>query len=321
MMLIREDFPLSELVYYKIGGKARFVLEVSNVAEVKEALDFCRQKDINDILILGLGSNVILPDSPFLGAVIFLSGDGTSFERKGTKIKAFAGETMDSLIKESISESLVGLEWAGGLPSSVGGAVRGNAGAFGAETKDTFFEAEVIDITDPELKIKTYSHTEAHFGYRDSFFKHHPNLLIVSATFQLKEGSVAEVQEAEEVYRKNIDYRQTHHPMEYPSCGSVFKNITHKEEEEKIFKVWPEVRELSEQKWYGKVSMGYLINRLGFSQKQVGGAMVSSKHTNYIVNIDHAKGEDVKTLIKEIQDKFAETFGFRPEPEVVIIND
>ncbi|CAN5115432.1 UDP-N-acetylmuramate dehydrogenase [soil metagenome] len=318
-MLIRENYPLSELVYYRIGGLARFVLEVSSPDEVKEALTFCKQKDISDILVLGLGSNVILPDTDFLGCAIFLSGDGSSFKRDGEKIKAFAGESMDSLIKESLSESLVGLEWAGGLPSSVGGAVRGNAGAFGSETKDTFLSAEIIDVKDPELGVKSFSRDEAGFSYRDSYFKHHPNLVIVTATFQLKEGAIEEVKKAEEVYKQNSDYRQTHHPMDYPSCGSVFKNITKKVEEDKIFAAWPDVKELSEKKWYGKVSMGYLINRLGFSEKKIGGAMVSSKHTNYIVNINHAKGEDVKAIIKEIQTKFEATFGFRPEPEVMIV--
>lgn len=320
-MRILEDFPLSDLVYYRIGGKAKLVIEVSSVDEVKQALQYCRNKAIDHILVLGLGSNVILPDTFYDGAVIFLIGEGISFEKKGNTMKAFAGETMDSLIKECLEAGLVGLEWAGGLPSSVGGAVRGNAGAFGSETKDTFLEADIVDTTDPSLAIKTLSKSDADFSYRDSFFKQHPQLVIVSATFALKEGSVEEVEKAEEVYRKNNEYRQTHHPMEYPSCGSVFKNINKREQIDKIFSVWPDVKELSEKKWYGKVSMGYLINRLGFSGKQIGGAIVSTKHTNYISNIAHAKGTDVKALISEIQEKFYATFGFRPEPEVIIISD
>ena len=107
--------------------------------------------------------------------------------------------------------------------------------------------------------------------------------------------------------------------MEYPSCGSVFKNIVKREEVDKILSVWPDVRELSEGKWHNKISMGYVINRLGFKGKQVGGAQVSTKHTNYIVNVNQAKADDVKRLIYEIQGKFEETFGFTPEPEVMLV--
>ena len=107
--------------------------------------------------------------------------------------------------------------------------------------------------------------------------------------------------------------------MGYPSCGSVFKNITEKEKVEKVLAMWPDIREMSDNKWHHKISMGYAIGRLGFSGKKIGGAMVSPEHTNYIVNIDQAKASDIKTLISEIQSKFQNTFGFTPEPEVVIL--
>jgi UDP-N-acetylmuramate dehydrogenase len=318
-MRILEDFPLSDIVYYRIGGKAKKVFEVSSVDEVRDALKICHKEHITDLLVIGIGSNIVIPDEGFCGAVIKMIGAGESFEISGKKIKAFAGETLDSLIKESLSSSLIGLEWAGGLPSSLGGAVRGNAGAFGHEAKDTFFELEAIDSTDPNLTVKVYSKPESNFSYRDSFFKNHPNLLIVSVTFELKEGSIEEVSKAEEVYKENIEYRDKHHPMEYPSCGSVFKNITEKEKVDKILAIWPDVQEISESKWHHKISMGYVINRLGFSGKKIGGAMVSHKHTNYIVNFDQAKATDVKGLITEIQNEFANTFGFVPEPEVILL--
>lgn len=318
-MRILEDIPLSEIGYYRIGGRAKKIFEVCSLDEVRQALFLCHHEDIEGILILGLGSNVIIPDEGFSGAVIRLKGSGVSFEIEGTKIKAFAGETLDSLIRESLAKSLIGLEWAGGLPSSLGGAIRGNAGAFGSETKDTFFELEAIDIADPDLQSKVYSKSDGNFSYRDSFFKHHPNLLITSVTFDLNIGSYKEVKKAEQVYKKNIEYRNTHHPMEYPSCGSVFKNIVEKEKVEKILSVWPDIIEISDTRWHHKISMGYVINRLGFSGKSIGGAMVSPKHTNYIINIDKAKASDVKDLISEIQEKFDNSFGFIPEPEVIIL--
>jgi len=318
-MRVLEDFPLSDLVYYRIGGRAKKVFEVSTVEEVKEALQICRDEGVGKLLVLGLGSNIVIPDEGFDGAVIKLMGKGISFDVFGNKIKAFAGEAIDSLIKESFSTSLIGLEWAGGLPSSLGGAVRGNAGAFGHEMKDIFYELEAVDMTDSHLEVKIYSKNEANFSYRGSFFKHNPNLIILSVTVELKIGTSEEVERAEEVYRGNIEYRNLHHPMEYPSCGSVFKNIIEKEKVEKILSIWPDARELSDSKWHHKISMGYVINRLGFSGKKVGGAMVSPKHTNYIVNIDQAKASDIEGLISEIKNKFEAIFSFTPETEVVVI--
>lgn len=319
-MTILENVSLSDIVYYHIGGKARYVLKIENYEEIPQALSFISEKQIKNVQVLGLGSNVILPDGEYDGVVLWLEGDGTSPQLLDQhSIKIFAGETMDSLINFTFNNSLVGLEWAGGLPSTVGGAIRGNAGAFGSEIEKSVREVEAIDLSDNELSIRKYSHKEAEFSYRNSFFKQHPKLLIVSGTFHLESASEETLKTAQEIYQKNIEYRNTNHPMEYPSCGSVFKNIVNKDEVEKILTIWPDVRALSEGKWHHKVSMGYVINRLGFSGKRIGGAMVSPKHTNYIVNIENAKAEDVKALIKEINEKFEETFNFTPEPEVMII--
>ncbi|HVZ58212.1 MAG TPA: UDP-N-acetylmuramate dehydrogenase [Patescibacteria group bacterium] len=320
-MKVQENMPLSDIVYYRIGGKARFVVRAVTKDELIEAIRFAKSKHL-EILILGLGSNILLPDEDFPGVVIVLAGNGTSFAMSNdSRISAFVGETMDDLIKFAFDHSLLGLEWAGGLPSTVGGAIRGNAGAFGTEIKENVLSIEAVDTTDPQLRTKTFSLAECRFSYRDSYFKQHPELIIVSALFALQKGTKEEVSKAREIYQKNIDYRQTHHPMEYPSCGSVFKNITQSEEVEKILSIWPDVRELSHNKWHDKVSMGYIINRLGFAGKRIGGAMVSPKHTNYIVNVDHAKAQDVRQLVEEIKSSFEQTFGFSPEPELMIIEN
>ena len=319
-MKVFEHVPLSEIVFYHIGGEARFVIQIENQEDVSSALEFIKERQLSSIQILGLGSNIVLPDTPFSGVVLYMKGDGNDIHLSSPgKVTAFAGEHMDSVITYSLDKKLIGLEWAGGLPSTVGGAIRGNAGAFGTETKESIESITAVDLNDPHLELKTYSKEQADFSYRNSFFKLQPNLLIVSGTFALKEGSDEELERARQVYKANREYRQKNHPMEYPSCGSVFKNIVKREEVEKILAVWPDVRELSEGKWHNKVSMGYVINRLGFSGKQVGGAQVSTKHTNYIVNVNNATADDVKSLIYTIQGKFEETFGFTPEPEVMLV--
>jgi UDP-N-acetylmuramate dehydrogenase len=125
---------------------------------------------------------------------------------------------------------------------------------------------------------------------------------------------------AKEEYSSHIDYRKKNHPMEYPSCGSVFKNITKKEEVEKMLDTWEDMSELVRNKWYDKASMGYVIRRLGFAGFRVGGAKVSEKHANYIVNIDNAKFNDVYGIIEKIKEKFSKTFDFSPELEVEVVS-
>ncbi len=318
-MNIQEAVPLSEITYYRIGGKARFVIKVHNIEEVRQAVIFLqKQKDVR-IYILGLGTNTLFPDNCSNLGIIWLQEDG-SMACEGNKITAFAGENLDALINFSLGKNLVGLEWAGGLPSTIGGAVRGNAGAFGSEIKKCVAEVSALDVNDPSLVVRAYTYDECNFSYRNSFFKEHQNFIIVSVVLTLTQADQDSVLQAKETYLKNIAYRNQNHPMEYPSCGSVFKNIVDKSEVEKIVSIWPDIKDLSERKWHNKVSMGYVINRLGFSEKKIGGAMVSPKHTNYIVNTGGATAHDVQVIIKEIENKFEDVFGFLPEPEVMLVS-
>lgn len=334
-MHIYKDFPLSEVLYYKIGGRAKFVLRIQSKQDLLEALDFIQQSKIQRILPIGLGSNLLLNDEPFDGAVLWFTpnrdGEGfsngkDSIRKSEDKIEAFASAILDDVIQFSFANNLVGLEWAGGLPSTVGGAVRGNVGAFGGEIKNHIENIEVVDLNDSNLPAGKAGHlinvlpsSKLQFSYRDSLIKRNKNLLIVSAEFKLKKGTPEEVDKAKEVYKDHIAYRKKNHPMEYPSCGSVFKNIVHKDNVEKILSIWPDVRELSAQKWHNKIAMGYVINRLGFSNFRIGGAQVSTKHANYIVNVNKAKFTDIVSIISKIKQKFSSLFGFSPELELEIV--
>lgn len=318
-MKVTENIDLSTIAFYKIGGRTRFLIQVENSEDLKEALRFVKEKVDLSVRVISLGANLLIPDENFDGITIWLKGDASSFTVSDNIVSAFAGEVFGELIAYSFENGLVGLEWAGGLPSSVGGAVRGNAGCFGSEIKDSVVSVQAIDIKDPLLEVRTFSRDESEFGYRDSFFKHNPDLIIVSATFQLSSASEEELGNARAAYEEHIAYRKKNHPLEYPSCGSVFKNIVDPLHVGKVIEVWPDVKELSENKWHGKVAVGYIINRLGFSGKRVGGAMVSQKHANYIVNVDHAKAHEVRELVEQIQAKFKSTFNFIPDPEVMII--
>src|SRR6185437_10950620 len=120
----------------------------------------------------------------------------------------------------------------------------GNAGCFGSETKDYVVSVDVIDLKDPLLKIQTYSKEDCEFGYRDSIFKHNENLVIVSTVLQLESASMEQLEKDEAIYHKNIAYRDSHHPMDYPSCGSIFKNIVEKDKIEKMLSVWPDMKDM-----------------------------------------------------------------------------
>jgi len=320
-MIIYRDFSLKEILYYKIGGKAKFVLKIENKKDLLQALEFVRENNIEKILPLGLGSNILVNDKSFDGAVLWLSTsskNGIKMKDSGL-IEAFSSVLFDDLIQFCFAKNLIGLEWAGGLPSTVGGAIRGNVGAFGGEISRSVDSIEVFEIgANGEFVQKTLKASDLKFDYRESLVKKNKNWIIGNCYFKLNIAN-DKMAKAKEEYFSHIDYRNKNHPMEYPSCGSVFKNIVKKEDIEKIINKWPGIKELVNNKWYHKASTGYIINRLGFSSFKVGGAEVSRKHANYIVNVDSAKFDDVYSIIERIKEKFYKTFGFSPELEVEVV--
>ncbi len=321
-MQIYNNVLLSTILWYQIGGIAKTVIDVASKDDLSEALQYIKEQNIDNVFFLGLGSNLLFNDEGFDGAVIrFQSQDdgrGVKYLGEG-KVEIFAGEFLDSAIQAQFELGLVGLEWAGGLPGTVGAAVRGNVGAFGGEIKDTFIKAHCIRINaDKSYEELALTRDEMEFSYRSSKVKKE-KLIVVSAQFQLKNGTPEELLQAHEKYFANILYRQEKHPLDYPNCGSVFKNISNPSEVSKILEKWPDIQNLVGDKWHGKVSMGYIIDRLGLKGKQAGSAQISEKHQNFIINKGGAKARDVKSLITEIESKMQEEFGFTPEVEIEIV--
>lgn len=319
-MQVFNDFLLSEVLWYNIGGCANYLLECRTKEDILEAFEFIKKNNIKKYLVVGLGANLLVSDKEFDGAVIKLyrdpdlrkiheSGDGL--------VSAFAGELLDDLIHYSFEHNLKGFEWAGGLPSTVGGAIRGNVGAFGSEIKDTFHSAEVLNAQTGSVEILNYD--QMNFAYRTTIVKQQKNLIVLSATFQFTKLTQSELEEAKKVYHQNCDYRAVNHPIEYPSCGSTFKNIHEKDKVEKVLSVFPDLRENVETRWHGKVATGSLIALLGLRGFTVGNAQVSEKHSNFIINLGGATFQDVYTIIQTVKEKFAEKFGFPPEAEIEII--
>lgn len=328
-MKIYKDYPLTNVLWYRIGGTARYFLEVYNKEDILSAFDFIDQNKIKKYLIIGQGSNLLVSDASYDGAVIRMmrNDEKTSLHLTSDGlIEGFPGELLDDLIHFSFNNSMVGFEWAGGLPGTIGGAIRGNVGAFGGEIKDNFFRAEILSVRDSAIpsigrryEQQDFTHQQLDFSYRSSIIKKQKNMVILSATFHFRTATPAEVAKAKQSYQDCLQYRRENNPLEYPSCGSTFKNIVEADHVEKVLSVFPDLKGLIETSWHGKVSTGYLLRKLGFAGFAVGKAQASEKHPNFIINLGGAKFTDVLEVIKAIQEKFRQTFDFIPEVEAEIV--
>ena len=271
---------LKEVSTFKIGGPAHYFIEAHDLLTLKQALHFCRENGI-PFFILGKGSNSLFDDRGFAGCVIanrlsFLDplsegtwrvGAGYSFSRLGTL---------------TAREGWTGLEFASGIPASVGGAVYMNAGANGCETQDTLISVEYLT---EEGELLSVSKDQLEFGYRFSSFQTNQHV-IVSATFQLKK-----CQEARKKQLDIIEYRKQTQPYHVPSAGCVFRNPN-----------------------CGHA--GFLIEKCGLKGKSWGGAQVSALHANFIVNADSATSADVQALIAYVKQEVKKQTAIELESEV-----
>lgn len=321
-MQIFKDFPIADRLWYKIGGSVKYLLVAQSREDIEQALDYIDKNNIEKVFVCGLGSNIIFTDSYYNGAVLQIARTSfikpTYVTNEGV-VTVFSGDILDNVITFALEHNLTGLEWAGGLPGTVGAGIRGNVGAFGGEIKDSLTEAEVLEINGGKFSVSKLSNAELAFSYRHSFVKESKNRIVLSATFGLTLADHPTLKKAYDVYHANIGYRKAHHPLDYPNCGSVFKNVKKKEDVAKVLEKWPDIADLVQIKWHGKVSMGYIIKRLGFSGYKVGHAQVSDKHANFIINLGNAKAFEVKAIITSIQEKCEEIFDFKPEVEVEIV--
>jgi UDP-N-acetylmuramate dehydrogenase len=320
-MTIHTDYDLSQLLWYKIGGTTKYLLECKSADDVLEALSFIQRENITIVFYIGTGSNLVFPDEYFDGAIVyFAKPDSPSFTKERNKITAYAGEVLGDFIQYGFDNNLIGLEWAGGLPGTVGAAVRGNVGAYGGEIKDSIVSVDVAVVSANGIEVKTFSNEELQFEYRGSVIKENNDTMIVlTATCELTPANEEKLDEARKEYELHIQQRKDRHPLEYPNCGSVFKNVRRKDDIEKVLAVYPELEEKIKNDWYGKVSMGYLIQKLGLQGYRVGDAQISEKHALFIVNLGEAKAEDVRSIIDTVQEKCNERFGFIPEVEVEVL--
>ncbi|KKR76966.1 MAG: UDP-N-acetylenolpyruvoylglucosamine reductase [Candidatus Levybacteria bacterium GW2011_GWA2_40_8] len=312
MPLLQKNINLSDLSNYKIGGPASYFLEVKNLDDLKNGLsEFYKEfsKETHPrIFIMGAGTNVLIGDKGFPGLVIKDSISEIKFLDQ-SKVYSGSGNLFEELLDFCIENSLSGLEWAGGLPGTVGGAIRGNAGAFKGETKDSTFSVKSIDLKTFETFDRT--NKECQFGYRTSIFKTDgKEEMILGAVFEFTKGQKEEI---EKETQEKIDYRRARHPLEYPNIGSTFKNIP-------LEKVPPEVvKEFSQSikdDPFPILPSAKLLAVAGLKGTRSGDAQISEKHPNFIVNLGNASSEDVLALIKIAKNAIKKKYGIELEEEI-----
>ena len=280
--------PMSKHTTFRIGGPADFYLCPHSTKEVQQTVQICKEENL-PYFILGNGSNLLVSDKGYRGVIIQLWKNFSDISVKDCCITAKAGALLSKVAAEALEEGLTVMEFASGIPGTIGGAVFMNAGAYGGEMKDIIKEVKVLD---DQGEVRVLSNEEMKLGYRTSIVKE-KGYTVLSAVLQLKKGDVSVIRETMEDLKNRRTSKQ---PLDMPSAGSTFKR--------------------PEGYFAGKLIMDSGLR--GFS---MGGAQVSEKHCGFVVNKGGATAEDVTALIREVQRRVKEKFGVELETEVRFLGE
>lgn len=284
---VLENVPLKDFTTYKVGGIAEYIVYPKNISKLILLLEWIKKENI-PYMILGFGSNVLFSDDVFKGIIIKLD-EFNEVEITGTKVRAGSGASLMKVAAMTIRKGLTGLEFATGIPGSIGGAIYMNAGAY---KSDMGYITKEVKVLTKDLKVITMVNKEMDFHYRSSFLQKNKDYICLEATFKLKKGNKEEM---EELVKERKKRRLETQPLEYPSAGSVFRNPDND-------------------------FAGRLIEELGFKGLIKGGAQVSLKHANFIINTGNAKAKDIKELIEFIQESVSEKYNIHLKVEQEFVN-
>ncbi len=279
---VLSDVDIKEYTTYQVGGHALGIVIPNDIDGLIILLKFLRENQIKH-KILGKGSNLIFSDSFYNGILIKLD-KLNDLEIKGKEIRVGAGYSLTKLATRLSRLGYTGIEFATGIPGTVGGAVYMNAGAY---KSDMGYIIKSVKVLTPHYRVVEMTNYDMKFHYRSSFLQQHPDYICLEATLLLKKGNAEEIMQLIEDRKKR---RVETQPLDYPSAGSVFRN--------------PE----------GDFA-GRLIEEIGYKGYSIGDATVSEKHANFIINKGHASGDDIKKLIREIQGKVKEKYGIELKVE------
>lgn len=282
-----ENIDLKKYSTYKTGGKARVLIKPSSKDELIKALTYIK-KNYLKYFIVGNGSNLIFPDEDFNGVIINLKNLNKVTYMFNGFVKVEAGASLVKLALETVKKGFSGLEFAAGIPASLGGAIYMNAGAYKSDMSKVVSKVTVLT---PDFKIIEMVKSELQFSYRSSFFLNHKDYIILDALLLFKKGDIKEMMDlVEDRRRRRLEAQQ----LSYPSAGSVFRNL----EDTPAWKV---------------------IDSLGLKGKTIGGAKISEKHGNFIINYNNASSNDIIKLIKLVEDEAYNKKGIKLTNEQIIV--
>ena len=285
---IEKNVKLSKYTTYKTGGTAKVIVYPKNTTCLVKLLKILKNNDVK-FKILGNGSNVLFSDKTYDGVLIRLNEfDKVEFLPRN-KIIVGAGYSLMKLSLQASKKGLAGLEFAAGIPGTVGGAIYMNAGAY---KSDMGYIVQQVKVLTPDMKVITLSNKEMNFHYRSSFLQSNPGYICLEVVLKLTKGDKDTL---DEVIKERRKRRMESQPLEYPSAGSVFRN--------------PE-----------GMFAGQLIEEAGLKGKKIGGAMVSEKHANFVINYKNAKSSDIKELIELVHDTVLEKYNVDMRCEQEFVN-
>lgn len=303
---IKENVPLASLTTFNIGGSAQYFADVKTESEIQEALLWAREKGVR-FLILSGGSNALVPDEGLAELVIHITSG--AFSITGHELTADAGCNLLELIRAAGERDLGGWEKLAGIPGTIGGAVRGNAGAFGTEIKD--LPVKVRALNSATAEIREFQNADCDFSYRHSFFKDNPEWIITNVAIQLQ--SIPRT-EGRRLIEGTIAEREKRHLQNVQAAGSYFMNPVAPRNVQEMFE-----KEKGVPARLGRVPAGWLIEKAGMKGAKVGDAIASLQHPNYIVNEGHATACDVRKLAENVRKAVREKFGVELQEEAVIL--
>ena len=290
---IKKNEPLANHCTYHIGGPARVLFLAANEREIIAGIETAEENRFK-MMILGGGSNILFSDRGFDGLVLKLANNFIKIaEEKENRavVLAGAGAPLAALVKFALDNSLAGMEWAAGIPGTAGGAIRGNAGAFGREIGAAVLRVRALEISGKSIVPAIVGKEDCAFGYRESVFKRNKNLVITAAKFVLEKGNANEI--ADKI-KECAQKKRIFQPLDFPSAGSVFKNPP-------------------------GFFAAKIIEDCGLKGRSAGGAQISEKHANFIVNRGNAKADDVLALIAQIKAAAKEKFAVDLKEEIEIV--
>lgn len=282
------DEPMSRHTTFRVGGEAECLIHIKEEEELIKLIPYLNQIG-QEYFVLGNGSNLLVGDKGYRGIVIQIGEGMNRIKAEGNRIFVQAGAFLSQTAAAAKDAGLSGMEFAAGIPGSIGGGIVMNAGAYDGEMKQI---TEAVKVMDKEGKILTLDNDTMEFGYRTSIIKNRP-FIVLEVVLRLKVGEKEEIQQKmDELMEKRISKQ----PLNFPSAGSTFKR--------------------PEGHFAGK-----LIMDAGMRGYSIGGARVSDKHCGFIINTGTATAADIKEVIEEVQDRVKERFKIMLEPEVVFLGD